>query len=121
MIDSFPDMPDVFGSVRDTAVPLRRDDTGTVRVANTRITLDHIVELFEAGASAEEISCTFPSLNLADVYLVLGYLKKNEDQIATYIRAREKYAAQLRAEIESEPANITLRKKLLSGKRAVRA
>ncbi len=55
------------------AIPLHADAEGVIRVGNTRVTLDTIVAAFSQGATAEEIAQRHPSLELADVYQVLGY------------------------------------------------
>jgi uncharacterized protein (DUF433 family) len=57
----------------DIPVPLKTDVDGVVRVGNTRVTLDTVVDAFREGATAEEIVSRYPSLLLADVYAVIGY------------------------------------------------
>jgi uncharacterized protein (DUF433 family) len=49
-------------------VPIHTDADGVVRVARTRVTLDTIVEAFDAGATAEEIAQQYSSVPLVDVY-----------------------------------------------------
>ena len=55
-------------------VPVRTDDSGVVRVAGTRVTLDTIVGAFESGATAEEIAQRSSSVPLVDVYSVITLL-----------------------------------------------
>ena len=43
------------------------------RLADTRVTLDLVVRAFNRGATAEEIVQDWPSLQLPDVYQVIGY------------------------------------------------
>ena len=59
-------------------VPLTADSDGVIRVAGTRVTLDTVAEAFQQGATAEEIVQQYPSLSLADVYSVFGYLLRNQ-------------------------------------------
>jgi uncharacterized protein (DUF433 family) len=54
-------------------VPLFADPYGTLRAQGTRVTLDSIVTAFRAGATAEEIAQKFPSVSLADVYLIISH------------------------------------------------
>ena len=54
-----------------------KDANGVYRVAGTRVTLDLLVRAFNRGATAEEIAQDFPSLQLPDVYQVIGYYLKH--------------------------------------------
>ncbi len=60
-------------TIQADPVPLAPDETGTIRVANTRVTLDTIIEQFRAGATAEALTERFPVLTPADVHAVLAY------------------------------------------------
>jgi uncharacterized protein (DUF433 family) len=66
-------------------VPLAADRDGVIRVAGTRVTLETVARAFEQGATAEEIVQQFPSLPLADVYSVLGYLLRHQTEVAAYV------------------------------------
>ena len=66
-------------------VPLQRRDDGTIHVANTRVTLDVVVEAFRSGATAEEIAQDYSSLNLADIYAVIAYYLRHEPEIENYL------------------------------------
>ena len=59
--------------IAPTQIPLNVSPDGVIRVGQTRVTLDTVVEAFADGATAEEIVQQYPTLKLADVYLVLGY------------------------------------------------
>jgi uncharacterized protein (DUF433 family) len=54
-------------------IPVERDVTGTVRIRDTRITLDNVVEAYLEHQSVEDIIKRFPELQPRDVYLVIGY------------------------------------------------
>jgi uncharacterized protein (DUF433 family) len=69
-------------------IPLQEDAHGVIRVAGTRVTLDTIAEAFSEGATAEEIAQQYPSLALADVYSVIGYLLRHETDVAAYLKRR---------------------------------
>jgi len=49
-------------------VPLAADAQGVIRVGGTRVTLDTVVSAFYEGATPEEITQQYPSLELGDVY-----------------------------------------------------
>jgi uncharacterized protein (DUF433 family) len=78
------------GEVVDT-IPLSKDAHGVYRVGSSRVTLDLVVRAFNRGATAEEIAHDFPSLELSDIYQVIGYYLKHGSELAEYLdrRARE--------------------------------
>ena len=70
-------------------VPLQVDIDGVVRVGGTRVTLDTIVAAFREGATAEEIVYQYPSLDLADVYAVIGHYLQRRSDVEAYLRRRQ--------------------------------
>src|SRR4051794_28349603 len=46
-------------------IPLATDSQGVLRVGGTRVTLDTVVEVYQAGSTPEEIARHYPSLELA--------------------------------------------------------
>jgi len=94
--------------------PLAVDESGTVRVGGTRVTLDSLVYAFEEGASAEEIVSRYPSLKLADVYQAIGYYLKHKDEIQAYLKQSEEEAEELRRKIEDRWPSNGLRERLLA-------
>jgi uncharacterized protein (DUF433 family) len=71
------------------AIPLAMDSQGVYRVGKTRVTLDLVIHAFHRGATAEEIVQRFPSLELPDVYQVIGYYLKHGAEFEEYFRKRE--------------------------------
>ena len=68
-------------------VPLVLDVDGVARIGGTRVTLDTLVAAFEEGATAEEIAHQYPSLQLADIYSVIGYYSRRRQDVDTYLRS----------------------------------
>jgi uncharacterized protein (DUF433 family) len=89
-------------------VPLVTDADGVVRVGSTRVTLDTLVAAFCQGMTAEGIVEQYPSLRLADVYLVLGYFLSHQEDVEAYLRGRQQRAAEVRRENEArfDPAGV---------------
>lgn len=84
------------------SVPLRWDATGTLRVGNTRVTLDVLLRAYALGGDAEELVEQFPSLDLADVYSVLGYYLRHREQLEReYLLPRKEEAERLQQEWEA--------------------
>lgn len=82
------------------SIPLETDSSGVVRVGKTRVTLDTIVAAFREGATAEEIAHQYPSLDLADVYHVIGYYLRRTAEVEDYLRGRTAKAEAVRRENE---------------------
>ncbi|HEY3740881.1 MAG TPA: DUF433 domain-containing protein [Bryobacteraceae bacterium] len=80
------------------AIPLALDSSGVYRIGGTRVTLDLVVRAFNRGATPEEIAQKFTSLKLADIYQVIGYYLKHDDELATYLQRRSDEDAALVAE-----------------------
>jgi uncharacterized protein (DUF433 family) len=92
-------------------VPLFTDSHGVIRVRGTRVTLDSIVTAFRAGATAEEIAQQFPTVALADAYLVIAYYLNNTAEVDAYLFQRQDEAALLKEEVETrfDPAGVRVR------------
>ena len=84
-------------------LPLRLTEDGTIRIADTRVSLDSVVYHYKLGASAEQIAQKFPALELADVYAAITYYLKHEDAIEEYLREQEAKGDELQKKIESDP------------------
>ncbi|MCI0464634.1 MAG: DUF433 domain-containing protein [Gemmataceae bacterium] len=93
--------------------PLRVDDGGAVRVGNSRISLDLIVEQYENGMTPEDMVRAYDALDLADVYGVIAYYLRHRDQVRAYLKRRAEEAEALRAKIEAEHPRVS-REELLA-------
>ena len=97
------------------AIPLAIDANGVYRVGGTRVTLDLVVRAFNRGATAEEIVQSFPTLQLPDVYQVIGL--KHSAELAEYFEKREHDEKEmLTAHPEWSPRG--LRERLLARRKA---
>src|SRR2546428_13970112 len=88
------------------APPLRVDEGGAVRVGNSRISLDLVVEQYENGMKPEDMVRAYDTLVLADVYAVIAYYLRHRDEVRAYLKRRKEEAAALRAKIEAERARV---------------
>ena len=96
-------------------VPLRVDSKGTIRVGGSRVTLDRVMAAYFDGASAEAIAEMYDTLDLGDIYSIIGYYLHHKDEVEQYLREREKYAAEVWARIEArQGSQAGLRERLLS-------
>ena len=104
-------------SIASTSVPLITDQDGTVRVGNTRVILELVVEAFNAGYSPEEITMQYQALELADVYAVVAYYLNHRDEIDNYIRQQDEAATQTRKRIEAHQGSSAVRERLLASRK----
>jgi len=82
-------------------VPLRVDESGTIRVGQSRVTLDVLLEYSGQGMPAEEIARGLDTITLADVHGALAYYFRHRSEIDAYLRQRQEDADKLRREIEA--------------------
>ena len=94
--------------------PLTESPDGVIRMQGTRVPLETIVTAFDAGATPEEITQQYPSLDLAAVYAVIAHILDNRDTVDEYVAKRRKAGAAVRAEIEQGSALEGLRARLLA-------
>ncbi len=88
------------------SVPIRTDEHGIIRIADTRVTLDSVVIRYQQGRTAEQIRESFPSLNLADIYAVITYYLNKRKDVDEYLRRQEAKAEQVRQDIEAKRPEV---------------
>ena len=100
-------------------VPLRADEQGTLRLGNTRVSLDSVILAFKEGATPEEIVENFDTLVLADVYAVIGYYLKNTPAVEGYLKKQATEAGDLHADWKARwPEHGSYRQVLLARQRS---
>ncbi len=96
-------------------VPLRSDETGALRIGNTRVLLELVIEAYVDGTTPETMVQWFESLQLADVYAVISYYLNHQEEAKDYLAQREDFAADVRQKIEAtQPSRPTFRDELLA-------
>ena len=64
--------------------PLYATDDGVVRITGTRVSLDTLLSAFQNGCTPEQIVYKYPSLTLADVYAVITYYLRHQQEVEAY-------------------------------------
>lgn len=95
-------------------IPLTKDAHGVLRVGHTRVTLGTVLAAFADGASAEEIVQQYPTLPLADVYIIIGYSLRHTTEIKVYLQQRQAQRETIRHENERRFDPHGIRERLLA-------
>ena len=105
-------------------VPLYVDETGTIRVGSTRITLDVFMAFVRKGVTPEQFVSPeyYPALSLADVHGVLAYYYRHQSELDEYLQRRCEEADRLQKEIEAkQPSFAEVKARLLAKRQAAHA
>ena len=92
--------------VHNDKVPLLADEKGTLRVGGTRVSLSSVIARYDQGLDAEQLVRAFPSLELADVHVVLGYFLRHEDEVRAALDEEQHQAKALQREIEAQVPGV---------------
>jgi uncharacterized protein (DUF433 family) len=68
--------------------PLETDADGVVRVGGTRVSLDSVIYAFNEGSTPEEIVQQYTTLDLTNVYAVIGYYLQRRGEVNEYLASR---------------------------------
>jgi uncharacterized protein (DUF433 family) len=88
--------------------PLREDETGAIRVGNSRVLLEIVIRAFIDGASPESIVHRYSTLSLSDVYNTIGYYLRHQDAVEAYLERREKLAKSVEKRLSSIQPDLSL-------------
>ena len=90
------------------AVPLWEDPPGVFRVGKSRVLLELVLCAFQRGESPEGIVRSYRTLQLADVYVVIGRYLANPAFFDDYLRRSGEQAESVRGKIESsQPPGVS--------------
>ena len=96
------------------SAPIETDAHGVVRVAKTRVTLDTVVTAFLEGCTPEEIKEQYLSLQLSDIYLVIGYYLRHQDEVHNYLAERQRQSDLIQKQTEQRFNPVGIRDRLLA-------
>ncbi len=83
------------------ALPLKLDESGTIRVSGTRVTLDTVIARYQQGDRPEAIHDAFDELPLNDIYTVIAYYLAHREDLDAYLERGQREAERLRQEWEA--------------------
>ena len=95
--------------------PLYQDQTGAIRVGNSRVLLELVIRAFQDGLSPESIVSRYSTISLSDVYNAIAYYLRHQQIVETYLQEREQLAESVQARLtDLQPDLQMIRARLLS-------
>jgi uncharacterized protein (DUF433 family) len=88
--------------------PLRTDETGAIRVGNSRVLLETVIRAFQDGASPESIVHRYSTLSLSDVYNTIGYYLRHQEAVETYLNQREQFVEAVQQRLSHIQPDLSL-------------
>jgi uncharacterized protein (DUF433 family) len=97
------------------APPFREDESGAIRIGNSRVLLELVVRAFQDGASPESIIQRYSTLSLSEVYTTIGYYLRHQQEIEAYLNERDRVAESVRQKLSDIQPDLSLiRSRLLA-------
>lgn len=94
--------------------PLRETEGGVIRIADTRVPLERVVEAFLSGMSPEQIAHSYDVLKIEDIYAVINYYLHHREEVDAYMARAAEEAEQTRREINRQFSSVEIRARLIS-------
>lgn len=91
------------------------DEDSRIRIKDSRIPLETVVNQFQQGATAEQIQEDFPSLGLREIYGAIYYYLENTEAYDKYTREQEQAAAESVRLIDSHSSELRERLRVRRG------
>ena len=86
----------------------------TIRLKGHRLGIEDILELYDAGYSAEQIALEFPGLSLEKIHATITYYWHNRAEIDAYLSRLDKLvAASMEKESQAEASDVVKRLRTL--------
>jgi len=97
-------------------VPLRVDAHGVIRIGESRLSLEVLLDYHQQGMTPEAIADGYQGvITLADVHAVLAYYNRHRDEVDEYLRRRAAEAETARGQLEAtQPPRPGFREELLA-------
>ena len=96
-------------------VPLKVEPSGAVRVLGpqTRVNFELVIYAYKDGETPEEIHYRLPTVDIADIHLIIAYYLHNTEEVEAFLRELEERGERIMAEIDARhPDNATFRARL---------
>jgi uncharacterized protein (DUF433 family) len=105
--------------IQTEAPPIRQDESGALRVGDSRVLLEMVIQEFREGATPEMIVQQYDTLALPDVYAVIGYYLRHREEIQAYLDQREHCGREVQRRVEESQRDLgDIRRRLLAARPA---
>jgi uncharacterized protein (DUF433 family) len=105
-------------AIAPESLPLIEHSDGVIRVGETRVTLETVVEAFNEGATAEEIAAQYPALQLGDIYATITYYLRHRAEVDAYVQRQGQRADAIRHENFVRADQNGIRERLIARRKA---
>lgn len=95
-----------------SAPPFCWDESGGIRIGQSRVTLDSLLAAYHSGFTPEEIAFQFSVLRLEEIYAAIAYYLNHRQEIDNYLDQRRQKAQQQRSEFVQQYNLADLRQRL---------
>ena len=96
--------------------PVRHDAAGMLRVGNTRVTLDTIVNAYEAGATVLDICLDYDAVTLSEISAAIDFYLHHKQVLEPYFTSRAQASTAALSDISIRQATSLIRNQLLTRK-----
>jgi uncharacterized protein (DUF433 family) len=103
--------------VQNHKIPIEEDSHGKLHVAGSGVSVASVIWHYEQGDTAEDIVRSFPTLDLGDVHLVIGYYLRHQKEVRAHLEDEQREADLLRKKIEAELPADDLRERVIRERR----
>ena len=100
------------------AVPLVQWEDGSIRVRNSRVTLESLVHHMQVGDTVEDIRQSYPTVSVSQVKAILAWYHDNKADADEYIQQGEAEAERIWQRIVSQPGYKKLSREELLRRKA---
>jgi uncharacterized protein (DUF433 family) len=95
--------------------PFSEDQSGAIRIGNSRVLLELVIRAFQDGASPEAIMQRYSTLSLSEIYTTIGYYLRHPQEIETYLSQRDQLAESVRQKLSDiQPDLSSIRARILA-------
>lgn len=99
--------------------PLREEADGSVRVGNSRVLLEIVIQAFHDGATPEYIADQYSTLDLGDIYAVIAFYLRHQAEVDAYVAQRDRQGDEIRDKIERAQGSYAgIRARLIARRQA---
>jgi uncharacterized protein (DUF433 family) len=88
--------------------PFREDESGAIRIGNSRVLLELAIREFQDGASPESIMRRYSTLSLSEIYTTIAYYLRHPQEVENYLNQREQLAETVRQKLSHTQPDLNL-------------